>query len=111
MAFEFKLLDLGEGIHEGELIKWFIEEGGEVEEDDPLCEIQSDKSVVEIPSPVDGEVSKIHVEEGSVAVVGDLLVTIEAEGYEDVEPESSSETEEERDRKSTRLNSSHVAIS
>src|SRR5699024_7176038 len=71
------------------------EEGGEVEEDDPLCEIQSDKSVVEIPSPVDGEVSKIHVEEGSVAVVGDLLVTIEAEGYEDVEPESSSETEEE----------------
>ena len=95
MAFEFKLPDLGEGIHEGELIKWFIEEGGEVEEDDPLCEIQSDKSVVEIPSPVDGEVSKIHVEEGSVAVVGDLLVTIEAEGYEDVEPESSSETEEE----------------
>src|SRR5690625_717222 len=92
MAFEFKLPDLGEGIHEGELIKWFIEE---VEEDDPLCEIQSDKSVVEIPSPVDGEVSKIHVEEGSVAVVGDLLVTIEAEGYEDVEPEASPETEEE----------------
>src|SRR5699024_3345204 len=95
MDFEFKLRGLGEGIHEVELIKWFIEEGGEVEEDDPLCEIQSDKSVVEIPSPVDGEVSKIHVEEGSVAVVGDLLVTIEAEGYEDVEPEASPETEEE----------------
>src|SRR5699024_1558869 len=63
--------------------------------DDPLCEIQSDKSVVEIPSPVDGEVSKIQVEEGSVAVVGDLLVTIEAEGYDDVEPEASTETEEE----------------
>src|SRR5690625_5790582 len=57
--------------------------------------MQSDKSAVEITTPVDGEVSKIHVEEGSVAVVGDLLVTIEAEGYEDVEPEASPETEEE----------------
>src|SRR5699024_4919374 len=101
MAFEFKLPDLGEGIHEGELIKWFIEEGGEVEEDDPLCEIQSDKSVVEIPSPVDGEVSKINVEEGSVAVVGDVLVTIEAEGYEDVEAEATPETEEDKETKVT----------
>src|SRR5699024_8556644 len=97
MAFEFKLPDLGEGIHEGELIKWFIEEGGEVEEDDPLCEIQSDKSDVEIKSTGDGEVSKIHVEEGSVAVEGDLLVTIDEEDYKDVEPEASSETEEERE--------------
>src|SRR5699024_11409497 len=102
MAFEFKLPDLGEGIHEGELIKWFIEEGGEVEEDDPLCEIQSVKSVVEIPSPVDGEVSKIHVEEGSVAVVDEILGTIEAEGDEDVEPEESPKTEEESEEKETR---------
>src|SRR5699024_7956864 len=105
MAFEFKLPDLGEGIHEGELIKWFIEEGGEVEEDDPLCEIQSDKSVVEIPSPVDGEVSKIHVEEGSVAVVGDLLVTIEteeeSEEQEKTPDKTTEETEEDKETKVT----------
>ncbi len=94
MAFEFKLPDIGEGIHEGEIVKWFIKEGEEIKEDDPLCEVQNDKSVVEIPSPVDGEVSKIHVEEGTVAVVGDLLVTIEAEGYEDVEPEGQDDSEE-----------------
>ncbi|HLR60151.1 MAG TPA: dihydrolipoamide acetyltransferase family protein [Pseudogracilibacillus sp.] len=94
MAFEFRLPDIGEGIHEGEILKWFVKEGEEINEDDPLCEVQNDKSVVEIPSPVDGEVSKIHVEEGTVAVVGDLLVTIEAEGYEDVEPEEQPESEE-----------------
>lgn len=94
MAYEFRLPDIGEGIHEGEILKWFVKEGEEINEDDPLCEVQNDKSVVEIPSPVDGEVSKIHVEEGTVAVVGDLLVTIEAEGYEDVESEEQHESEE-----------------
>lgn len=95
MAFEFRLPDIGEGIHEGEILKWFIKEGEEIKEDDPLCEIQNDKSVVEIPSPVEGEVLKIHVEEGTVAVVGDLLVSIEAEGYENVESEESVKEETE----------------
>lgn len=87
MAFIFKLPDIGEGIHEGEIVKWFIQEGKEVKEDDVLCEVQNDKAVVEIPSPVEGMVSKIHVKEGTVAIVGDSLVTIEAEGYDDVEEE------------------------
>lgn len=86
MAFNFKLPDIGEGIHEGEIIKWFVKEGDEVQEDDPICEVQNDKAVVEIPSPVSGTVQKIHVEEGSVAVVGDVLITFDAEGYEDEEP-------------------------
>ena len=92
MAFEFRLPDIGEGIHEGEILKWFIKEGEEIQEDDPLCEVQNDKSVVEIPSPVEGTVLEIHVEEGTVAVVGDLLVSIEAEGYETSE-KSETETE------------------
>ncbi len=98
MAFEFRLPDIGEGIHEGEILKWFIKEGEEIKEDDPLCEIQNDKSVVEIPSPVDGEILKIHVEEGTVAVVGDLLVSIEAEGHENAESEESPEKGRDEDK-------------
>lgn len=95
MAFEFKLPDIGEGIHEGEIVKWFIKEGAEIQEDDTLCEVQNDKAVVEIPSPVEGTVQKIHVDEGTVAVVGDTLVTIDAEGYES-EPSEEEEEEEEK---------------
>lgn len=80
MAFEFKLPDIGEGIHEGEIVKWFVAVGDEVKEDDIICEVQNDKAVVEIPSPVDGIVSEINVPEGAVAVVGDTIITFNAEG-------------------------------
>ncbi|SDL78614.1 dihydrolipoamide acetyltransferase family protein [Sediminibacillus halophilus] len=82
MAFEFKLPDIGEGIHEGEIVKWFVKEGDQVNEDDVLCEVQNDKAVVEIPSPVEGTVKDVKVEEGTVAVVGDVIITLDAEGYE-----------------------------
>lgn len=91
MAFVFKLPDIGEGIHEGEILKWFVQEGDEIKEDDVLCEVQNDKAVVEIPSPVEGKVLKIHVQEGEVAVVGDPLISIDAEGYEDDTPEAEPE--------------------
>lgn len=92
MAFQFKLPDIGEGIHEGEIVKWFVKPGDKVKEDDLLLEVQNDKAVVEIPSPVDGKILELKVEEGTVAVVGDVLVTIEAEGYE-TETEEIEETE------------------
>ncbi|WP_458414048.1 dihydrolipoamide acetyltransferase family protein [Schinkia sp. CFF1] len=82
MAFEFKLPDIGEGLHEGEIVKWFVKPGDTVKEDDVLCEVQNDKAVVEIPSPVEGTVLEVKVAEGTVAVVGDVIVTIDAEGYE-----------------------------
>ncbi|WP_453997241.1 dihydrolipoamide acetyltransferase family protein [Bacillus nitroreducens] len=85
MAFEFKLPDIGEGIHEGEIVKWFVKPGDEVNEDDVLCEVQNDKAVVEIPSPVKGKVLDILVEEGTVAVVGDTLIKFDAPGYEDIQ--------------------------
>ena len=91
MAFEFKLPDIGEGIHEGEIAKWFVKEGDEVSEDDVLAEVQNDKAVVEIPSPVDGTVKKIFVDEGEVTTVGTVIITFDAEGYED---DSSSEEDE-----------------
>lgn len=94
MAFEFKLPDIGEGIHEGEIVKWFISEGEEIKEDDVLAEVQNDKAVVEIPSPVDGTVKKLHVEEGTVTTVGETIVTID-DGSEDSGDEGSSDEKSE----------------
>ncbi len=84
MAFQFRLPDIGEGIHEGEIVKWFVKPGDKIQEDDILCEVQNDKAVVEIPSPVAGTVEEILVEEGTVAVVGDVLIRFDAPGYEDL---------------------------
>ncbi|MCF3944732.1 dihydrolipoamide acetyltransferase family protein [Oceanobacillus alkalisoli] len=99
MAFEFKFPDIGEGIAEGEIVKWFVNEGDEVSEDDVLCEVQNDKAVVEIPAPVDGTVKKIYVQEGDVATVGDTFVSFDAEGYEsdDSAEEAPAQTEEPKE--------------
>ena len=78
MAYEFKLPDLGEGLTEGEIARWLVTEGQELAEDDPLVEIQTDKTTVEIPSPAAGTVTKILVGEGEVVPVGTVLVVIGA---------------------------------
>jgi pyruvate dehydrogenase E2 component (dihydrolipoamide acetyltransferase) len=85
VAFEFKLPDIGEGIHEGEIVKWFVKPGDEVNEDDVLAEVQNDKAVVEIPSPVKGKVLELKVSEGEVATVGQVIVTFDAPGYENLQ--------------------------
>src|SRR3954447_1839876 len=84
MSFQFKMPDIGEGIHEGEIVKWFVKSGDKVQEDDVLCEIQNDKAVVEIPSPVEGTVEEVLVGEGTVATVGQVLIKFDAPGYEDL---------------------------
>lgn len=84
MSFQFKMPDIGEGIHEGEIVKWFVKPGDKVQEDDVLCEVQNDKAVVEIPSPVEGTVEEVLVGEGTVATVGQVLITFDAPGYEDI---------------------------
>nr|WP_242529540.1 dihydrolipoamide acetyltransferase family protein [Priestia flexa] len=76
--------DIGEGIHEGEIVKWFVKAGDEIDEDDVLAEVQNDKAVVEIPSPVKGKVLEVKVDEGTVATVGQVIVTFDAPGYEDL---------------------------
>ncbi|MBN6186252.1 2-oxo acid dehydrogenase subunit E2 [Aneurinibacillus sp. BA2021] len=95
MAFQFKMPDIGEGIHEGEIVKWHIKEGDQVEEDQIIMEVQNDKAVVEIPSPVNGKVLSIKVEEGTVAVVGDVLVEFDAEGADTADSEGTSQPESE----------------
>jgi len=93
VAFEFRLPDIGEGIHEGEIVKWFVKAGDTIEEDDVLAEVQNDKSVVEIPSPVSGTVEEVLVDEGTVAVVGDTIVKIDAPDAEDMEFKGSGSSE------------------
>ena len=77
MAFQFKMPDIGEGIAEGEIVKIDIKVGDTIQEDDILFEVQNDKSVEEIPSPVSGKVLEVRVQEGTVARVGDVIVVID----------------------------------
>ncbi len=77
MAYEFKFPDIGEGIAEGEILAWRVKEGDIVAEDQTLAEMETDKAVVELPSPRAGRVSRLHAEEGDIIQVGDVLVTIE----------------------------------
>jgi pyruvate dehydrogenase E2 component (dihydrolipoamide acetyltransferase) len=76
VAYEFKLPDLGEGVAEGEISRWLVEVGQEIAEDDPLVEVQTDKTTVEIPSPAGGTVARILVAEGELVPVGTPLVVI-----------------------------------
>jgi pyruvate dehydrogenase E2 component (dihydrolipoamide acetyltransferase) len=79
-TFEFKLPDLGEGVMEGELVKWHVKEGDTVKEDQVLAEVMTDKATVTVPSPKAGRVVKTHGKEGDMAKVHQLLVTLEIEG-------------------------------
>jgi pyruvate dehydrogenase E2 component (dihydrolipoamide acetyltransferase) len=77
---EFKLPDLGEGMQEAEIRRWLIKPGDTVKLDQPMVEVETDKAVVEIPSPVKGQVSEIRVQEGKIAKLGEILVTFDAQG-------------------------------
>ena len=83
MAFVFNLPDVGEGMAEGEIVSWLVAVGDQVNEEDPIVEIQNDKSVEEIYSPVSGKVTELHYSEGDVAIVGTPLITFEGDGLED----------------------------
>ena len=76
MVTEFRFPDVGEGITEGTVRKWLVEEGDAVAEDQVMAEVETDKAVVEMPAPVAGTVLKIHVKEDEVVKVGQVLVVI-----------------------------------
>jgi pyruvate dehydrogenase E2 component (dihydrolipoamide acetyltransferase) len=97
MAYEFKLPDLGEGLTEGEIARWLVSEGQEIGEDDPLVEVQTDKTTVEIPSPAAGRVARILVPEGEVVPVGTVLVVIGEDGAA-ATPSKPADPEPERER-------------
>jgi pyruvate dehydrogenase E2 component (dihydrolipoamide acetyltransferase) len=85
MTRSFKLPDLGEGIHEGEVLAVLVAVGETVREGDPILEVETDKAAVEIPSPVDGTVKEIRVKPGDLVKVGDVLMTFETDAAADPE--------------------------
>lgn len=74
---EFKFPDLGEGLVEGEIIKWHVKEGDYVKEGDPLVDVMTEKATVTLPSPATGRVAKILAKEGETVKVGQVLCLIE----------------------------------
>ncbi len=80
MAFEFRLPDIGEGVVEGEVVKWLVKAGDIVREDQPMVEVMTDKATVEIPSPKAGTIREIRALEGKICAVGAVMVVIDESG-------------------------------
>ena len=78
--FEYKLPDVGEGVAEGEIVEWHVDVGDEVVEDQVLAEVETDKAVVDLPSPVDGVIAELHADAGDIVAVGSVVVTIDTDG-------------------------------
>ncbi|MDU4698171.1 MAG: 2-oxo acid dehydrogenase subunit E2 [Paenibacillus sp.] len=78
--FEYRFPELGEGLHEGEIIKMHVKPGDKVTDEDIIMEVQNDKAVVEVPCPVNGVVQEVFGKDGAVFRVGDVVAVIEAEG-------------------------------
>ena len=90
MVYNFKLADIGEGIVEGEVSKWYVKVGDVVKENQPLVEIITEKVTVELPSPADGTITKIGPDAGKIVKVGEIIVVID-DGKDDKGIEESSE--------------------
>jgi pyruvate dehydrogenase E2 component (dihydrolipoyllysine-residue acetyltransferase) len=80
LTIEFKLPDVGEGVVEGEIVKWLVKEGDTVNEDQLLVEVLTDKATIQIPSPAKGKVLKLLAKEGAIVKVGESLIIIGEEG-------------------------------
>ena len=91
---EFKLPDLGEGMQEAEIRRWLIQSGDTVKLDQPMVEVETDKAVVEIPSPVAATVDTIRVQEGNMAKLGEVLVTFKTAKQESTNGNASPATTE-----------------
>ena len=98
MVYNFKLADIGEGIVEGEVNKWYVKVGDIVKENQPLVEIITEKVTVELPSPADGTIMKIGPEAGKIAKVGEVIVVID-DGKEDDDVKNGAKEEAKVDKK------------
>jgi len=78
MLREFKFPDVGEGIAEGEIVRWLVKEGDSVKEDQDLVEVETDKALLTLNSPYTGKVTKLHGKEGEIIKVGNVLTTFDA---------------------------------
>ena len=92
--YEFKLPDIGEGVVEGEVVEWMVSVGDSIKEDDPILSVMTDKATVEIPSPVNGVVTKIIGEPGDILPVGEVCIEFEVDGDGNASSESAEKQEE-----------------
>ncbi|NGP59823.1 2-oxo acid dehydrogenase subunit E2 [Paenibacillus thiaminolyticus] len=93
--FEYRFPELGEGLHEGEIIKMHIKPGDKVTDDDIIMEVQNDKAVVEVPCPVNGTVLEVLAKDGQVCHMGEVVAIIDAEGDIPEQAEPAEEAKEE----------------
>ncbi|RDZ42653.1 branched-chain alpha-keto acid dehydrogenase subunit E2 [Haloferax sp. Atlit-19N] len=91
---EFKLPDVGEGVAEGELVTWHVAPGDEVTEDQVLAEVETDKALVDVPSPFNGTVEELLAEEGEVVPVGNVIITIRVGGDDEANETADADAEE-----------------
>ncbi|MFT4249968.1 MAG: dihydrolipoamide acetyltransferase family protein [Candidatus Woesearchaeota archaeon] len=96
MSHEFLFPDVGEGINEGKLVEWKVTVGDTIQEDDVLCDVETDKAVVEIPSPQAGTIQELHGKTGEVIKVGNVLVTF-AEASQETQKEQAPTQEESKE--------------
>jgi pyruvate/2-oxoglutarate dehydrogenase complex dihydrolipoamide acyltransferase (E2) component len=104
MSMIFKFPDVGEGIQEGKVVKWLVVEGEAVAVDQPLVKVETDKAVVELPSPEAGAVLQLHVSEGQTVNVGDPLVSLGEVGEKvsaDMPPETGTSLDDEVQERAT----------
>ncbi len=102
---DIKIPNLGEGADSGTVAQIFVREGAQIQKDDPLLELESEKAVATIPSPAAGKVTKIHVKQGETVRVGQLIVSVESSGADekkeasesDAKPEKREQSEDERE--------------
>lgn len=100
MKFEFP--DTGEGVTEGEFLQWLVEEGEQVEEDQAIAEAETDKAVIDVPSPADGVIKDLKVKPGDTVKVGDVILEMDAKESEEEAPEEQeAEPEPEESEKQT----------
>ncbi|HEY2747173.1 MAG TPA: dihydrolipoamide acetyltransferase family protein [Polyangia bacterium] len=100
--FEFLLPDIGEGVVEGEVVKWHVKPGDPVKEDQPMVEVMTDKATVEISSPKAGTIKEIRAAEGSTCAVGAVMVVIDEGGASKSAAKPAATTEEPRTAKEER---------
>ena len=94
MVYEFRFPDVGEGIKEGEIVKWHVKEGDEVKADQVLGEIETDKAVVDIPAPQAGRVLKILVKAGQKVKLGEVMIVIGKKGEKYIPGKTAEEAKE-----------------
>ena len=83
----FRLPDIGEGVAEAEITAWHVRPGDHIQEDAPLLDVMTDKATVDMTSPVEGTITALHGEVGSMAPVGSVLVEMEVAGEKPAAPE------------------------